>query len=80
MVKREKLTAMEVATQALDEIARHEKECGERWAEAHQEIKSVKSEIIKVREANDVHAKRWEKLAWMVGGCMVALAVAQLST
>ena len=50
---------MEVALEALDRIAQHEKECGERWAEAVVELREL-------RKATDSHATRWEKLAWLV--------------
>ena len=50
---------MEIALEALDRIAQHEKECGERWAEAVVELREL-------RKATDSHATRWEKLAWLV--------------
>ena len=48
-----------LALQALEQIAKHEKECGERWAEAIIEIREL-------RKVTDSHAARWEKLAWLV--------------
>ena len=51
--------AMEIAMKALERIDAHEKECGERWAEAIFELKNLKT-------ATDAHAARWEKLAWLV--------------
>ena len=60
--------AMDVALKALERIEAHEKECGERWAEAVFELKYL-------REATDAHSARWEKLAWMVLGTFVATAV-----
>ena len=59
---------MDVALKALERIEAHEKECGERWAEAVFELKYL-------REATDAHSARWEKLAWMVLGTFVATAV-----
>jgi len=50
---------MEVALQALEKIEAHEKECGERWAEAVSELKHL-------RQSTDSHSARWEKLAWLV--------------
>jgi len=47
------------AEQALERIARHERECAERWGEALVELREL-------RKATDAHAKRWEKLAWLV--------------
>jgi hypothetical protein len=52
-------TEMEIALEALDRIAQHEKECGERWAEAVVELREL-------RKATDSHAARWEKVAWLV--------------
>tara|TARA_R100001086_G_scaffold228668_1_gene148199 strand:+ start:335 stop:580 length:246 start_codon:yes stop_codon:yes gene_type:complete len=68
--RREKSThqAMDVALKALERIEAHEKECGERWAEAVFELKYL-------RETSDAHSARWEKLAWMVLGTFVATAV-----
>tara|TARA_R100001143_G_scaffold32582_1_gene31343 strand:- start:91 stop:336 length:246 start_codon:yes stop_codon:yes gene_type:complete len=68
--RREKSThqAMDVALKALERIEAHEKECGERWAEAVFELKYL-------REATDAHSARWEKLAWLILGTFVATAV-----
>ena len=68
--RREKSThqAMDVALKALERIEAHEKECGERWAEAVFELKYF-------REATDAHSARWEKLAWLILGTFVATAV-----
>ena len=68
--RREKSThqAMDVALKALERIEAHEKECGERWAEAVFELKYL-------REATDAHSARWEKRAWRVLGTFVATAV-----
>tara|TARA_R100000306_G_scaffold60849_1_gene62041 strand:- start:775 stop:1020 length:246 start_codon:yes stop_codon:yes gene_type:complete len=60
--------AMDVALKALERIEAHEKECGERWAEAVFELKYL-------REATDAHSARWEKLAWLILGTFVATAV-----
>ncbi len=49
----------EIALEALERIATHEKECGERWAEVTVELRELK-------EATKNHAQRWEKLAWFV--------------
>lgn len=48
-----------LALQALERIADHERECGERWGEAVVELKEL-------RKATDSHAARWERLAWLV--------------
>ena len=52
-------TPTALALEALEQIAKHEKECGERWAECTIELRELK-------EASKSHAARWEKLAWLV--------------
>lgn len=59
---------MEIALEALDRIAQHEKECGERWIECIVELREL-------RKATDSHAARWEKLAWLVISSVVAGAI-----
>ena len=49
----------QIALAALERIEKHEKECGERWAEATVELRELK-------ESTKSHAQRWEKLAWFV--------------
>ena len=58
-----------LALEALERIATHEKECGERWGEAVVELKEL-------RKATDAHAARWEKLAWLVVTTCVAACIA----
>ena len=58
-----------LALDALERIAKHEKECGERWAEAIVELREL-------RKATDVHAARWEKLAWLVIGTVTTTFIA----
>ena len=58
-------TEMELALEALEKIAQHEKECGERWGEATAELKQL-------RELAASHAARWERLAWLVVGVVFA--------
>lgn len=60
-----------LALQALDRIALHEKECGERWGEALAELKAL-------RAATDAHAHRWEKLAWLVVASVMTGLIAML--
>ena len=57
----------QLANAALDAIAKHEKECGERWAEAAVELRELKS-------ATESHAARWEKLAWFVIATIIGCA------
>jgi hypothetical protein len=68
MVARPK-DALETAVLALEQIARHEKECSRKWGDAHTELKII-------REQLRSHAARWERLAWMVIGTMTAGVVA----
>jgi hypothetical protein len=56
--------SLNVALKALEKIAKHEKECGERWAEALTELKNIKV-------ATNNHAARWEKMAWLVIGTVI---------
>ena len=58
-----------LALDALERIAQHEKACGERWAEAVVELREL-------RKATDIHAARWEKLAWLVVGSVLTTVVA----
>ena len=58
-------TEMQIALEALERISIHEKECGERWAEAIVELREL-------RKATDNHAQRWEKLAWLVVSSVIA--------
>ena len=60
----------QLATEALHLIAKHEKECGQRWAEATYELKSLAQQV-------ENHSKRWEKLAWII---ISTLLVAMVTT
>jgi len=62
-------TPTALALKALERIAKHEKECGERWAECTVELRELK-------EASKAHAARWEKLAWLVVGTVLTTALA----
>ena len=66
-------TEMVVALEALSKIEKHEKECGERWAEAVVELRSLK-------DATQKHAARWEKLAWLVISVMITTCAGILFT
>ena len=63
--------AIGIAIDALERIEKQEKECGERWAEAVVEMKQL-------RVASDAHSARWEKLAWLVVGTVIATAITHL--
>jgi hypothetical protein len=58
-----------LALRALEQIARHEAECGERWGQALNELKNL-------RLVADAHAARWERLAWLVVGTVVTTGAA----
>ena len=60
---------LELALEALERIATHEKECGERWTEAMIELRELKL-------VTSTHAERWEKLAWMVVGTVGTTGIA----
>ena len=60
-------TNLELAMEALERIAQHEKECGERWGEATAELRHL-------RETATAHSKRWERLAWLVITVVVTAA------
>ena len=62
----------QIALEALERIARHEKECGERWAETVIELRELKN-------ATESHAARWEKLAWFVIATIVGCATTVVS-
>jgi hypothetical protein len=47
------------AVEALERIAMHEKECAARWAEVAVELRELNQKA-------QIHAARWEKLAWFV--------------
>ena len=71
MAESKKPTPTQLATRALESIAKHEAECGMRWKEAHRELKQL-SESVKN------HAARWERLAWLVIGTVVVSLSATL--
>ena len=62
--------AFDIALEALERIAQHEKECGERWAEATVELRELKT-------STQQHSARWERLAWLVvgtaGTCLITI-------
>ena len=65
--------SLDVALEALERIAHHEKECGERWAEATVELRELK-------KATNDHSLRWEKLAWLVVGASLTCVVTIVSS
>ena len=58
-----------LALRALEQIAKHEAECGERWGQALNELKNLRS-------VADAHAARWERLAWLVVATVVTTGAA----
>ena len=64
----------QLATEALNQIARHEEECGKRWREATYELKSLSEQV-------KAHSARWEKLAWIIiSTLIVGIVTAFLKT
>ena len=59
------MKAEDAALAALERIAKHEKECAERWAESAVELRELKA-------ATKAHSARWEKLAWLIVVTMVS--------
>ena len=57
----------------MAKIEAHEKECGERWAEAVVELREL-------RRVADSHAARWERLAWLVVTVVVTGAASVIVT
>ena len=66
-IKLQMKTEMDIALEARERIAEHEKECGERWAECTVELREL-------RRTTDNHAARWERLAWLVVTVVVTTA------
>mgnify|MGYP003108399184 CR=1 FL=1 len=54
-----KTTPTELALKALKKIEQHEKECGERWAEATVQLQLLHKTV-------ERHGQRWEKSAWLI--------------
>ena len=72
-MKLEQGTQIELAVEALERIAQHEKECGERWGEATAELRQLK-------ELAAAHALKWERLAWLVVTVVVTGAASVITT
>jgi len=64
---------LELALEALEKIALHEKECGERWGEATAELRQL-------REMAMAHSQKWERLAWLVVTVVITGAASVLTT
>jgi len=65
------LEAADRATQALEAIARHEKECGERWAQTGLQLQELHRQVT-------VHGARWEKIAWLIISGVGLLLIGQI--
>ena len=63
--------AMQTALQALQKIELHEEECGKRLTEAMYELKALRVTV-------NGHSARWEKLAWLVVGTVLATAITHI--
>ena len=57
-----------VVIEILKKIAQHEKECAARWSEAAVELRELK-------DTTKTHAKRWERLAWLLLATMLSCAL-----
>ena len=67
------LSSNDLAMQALQKIAEHEKECGERWMETTYELREL-------RKQTDSHAARWERVAWLLIGTVLTTSGAIVDT
>ena len=66
MAKAVRKTPTQIALDALERIDRHEIVCGDRWADAHQELRALR--------------ERWEKLAFLIiGTVLLATGTAALN-
>lgn len=72
--------SMEIAIQALERIEKHEKECGDRWAEATAELRDLKRVTEDLTRLTQEHSNRWERLAWLVVGTTLTCAITLLFT
>ena len=72
-MQQEQTQTLDLALEALEKIAQHEKECGERWGEATAELRQLK-------ELASSHARKWERLAWLVVTVVVTGAVSVITT
>ena len=72
-MKQDQTQTLDLALEALEKIAQHEKECGERWGEAIVELREL-------RKVADSHAARWEKLAWLVVTVVVTTAATVITS
>ena len=72
-MQQEQTQTLDLALEALERIAQHEKECGERWGEATAELRQLK-------ELSSSHARRWERLALLVVTVVVTGAVSVITT
>lgn len=72
-MKQEQTQTLDLALEALEKIAQHEKECGERWGEATAELRQLK-------EMTQAHSRKWERLAWLVVTVVVTGAASVITT
>ena len=55
-----------LATEALQQISRHERECGERYVEVQTELRSLSEKISNLQKQVSSHSTRWEKISFLV--------------
>ena len=65
----------QLAVEALQQIARHEKECGERYGEVQSELRGLIEKISNLQQQVSSHSKRWEKISFLVIGTVLAAAL-----
>ena len=70
-----KSSPTQLATAALQQIARHEKECGERYGEVQSELRGLIEKISNLQKQVSAHSRRWEKIAFLIIGTIVAAAL-----
>jgi hypothetical protein len=61
MTKTVRKTPTQLALNCLERLERHEIECGNRWQEAHMELRALR--------------ERWEKLAFLIIGSILLATV-----
>lgn len=59
------------ATSALEQIARHERECSERYADVARELSALST-------LTRAHSARWERTAWLVISTVLCAFIASV--
>ena len=72
-MNQEQTQTRDLALEAVEKIALHEKECGERWGEATAELRQLRGLAV-------AHSQKWERLAWLVVTVVVTGAASVITT